>query len=363
MVTEERVWPDIAIPPGETLAETLDALGLTQAELARRAGRPVQAISEILQGKKEITPETALELERVLGVPAHVWIRLEADYRIVKARLVDRERLKAGVSLAERYPYREMAKLGWVPSLTDPLARVEALLRFFGVASLRQVPDPCSVVAWRRAQTTTSCSGTLAAWLRQGEIQAQQIATEPFDADGLTEVLPVLRSLTRENPEEFQPKLQKILTQRGIVLVLVPELPKTGAHGATRWLGAKAVMQLSIRCRWADIFWFTLFHELGHILRHGRKETFIEFDQDREDEREREADAFASRHLIPEPAYKTFVSEKAPFSAALVSTFATEVGVHPGIVVGRLQHENRVPHSHLNTLRDRYRWAEETEKV
>ena len=363
MVTEERVWPDIAIPPGETLAETLDALGLTQAELARRAGRPVQAISEIIQGKKEITPETALELERVLGVPAHVWIRLEADYRIVKARLADQERLKEEIPLAEQYPYKEMAKHKWVPPLTGRAARVQALLRFFAVASLRHVQTSDLAAAWRKSQAGTASSFALAAWLRQGEILARHVETAPFNAPGLTGVLPELRSLTREPPEVFQPRLEKFLAERGVALVLVPELPKTGAHGATRWLGAKAVMQLSIRCRWADIFWFTLFHELGHILRHGRKETFIEFDQAREDEREREADAFASRHLIPEPAYKTFVSEKATFSAAMVSTFATAVGVHPGIVVGRLQHENRVPHSHLNTLRVRYRWAEETEKV
>ena len=141
--------------------------------------------------------------------------------------------------------------------------------------------------------------------------------------------------------------------------MFVPELPKTGAHGATRWLGGKAVVQLSLRLRWADIFWFTLFHELAHVLKHGRKEVFIELDKDKEDEREREADAFAAKHLIPELAYKAFITNKTTFSAAAVEAFAEELGIQPGIVVGRLHHEKKLPQSHLNKLRVQYQWTEE----
>lgn len=360
MMTEERVWPDIAIPPGETLAETLEAKHLSQAELARRAGRPVQAISEIIQGKKEITPETALALERVLGIPAHIWIRLEADYRTTKARLADRERLKAEIPLAKAYPYKAMVKYGWILTASDPVDRVQQLLRYFGVASLQHVRLLDTQPAWRRSQAISASPQALVAWLRQGEILAQQIKTEAFDAPGLMEALPVFRSFTREKPEIFLPKLRDMLAQRGIALVLVQELSKTGAHGATRWLGPKAVLQLSIRLRWADIFWFSLFHELGHIVRHGRKAKFIESDTTTADEQEREADAFASRHLLPERAYKKFVRTKTPFSTAIVKSFAADIGVHPGIVVGRLQHEQLLPHSHLNRLRVQYQWAEQT---
>lgn len=362
-MTEERIWPDIAIPPGETLVETLDAMGLSQVELARRAGRPVQAISEIIQGKKEITPETALALERVLGVAAHVWIRLEADYRTAKARLADRKRLKEEIPLAEQCPYKEMSKNGWVPTVIDPLERVQALLRFFGVASLHQLQLSTLAAVWRRSKAVEPSSCALAAWLRQGELQAQQIETAPFDAAGIMELLPIFRSFTQETPEVFQPKLEKLLARKGVALVFVPELPKTGAHGATRWMGGKAVVQLSLRLRWADIFWFTLFHEIAHILKHGRKELFIESDKDREDEREQEADAFAAKHLIPELAYKTFIDKKAVFSAAAVEAFADEIKIHAGIVVGRLHHDKKIPQSHLNDLRVQYRWAEETKEA
>src|SRR6266849_5898152 len=164
METRERIWPDIAIPPGELLAETLEALGMSQADLARRTGRPPQAINEIVQGKKEITPETALQFERVLGTPAHVWVGLEADYRFIKARLEEERCLEAEAGLAAEFPFREMAALGWVQSATKTADRVRELLRFFGVASLNHVQLPAAV--WRRAKVTAS-RHALAAWLRQ----------------------------------------------------------------------------------------------------------------------------------------------------------------------------------------------------
>src|SRR3989442_402384 len=140
MAIEARPWPNVAIPPGETLAEAIDALGISQAELARRAGRPVQAIGEIIPRRKEITAETAIELERVVGIPAHVWVRLEADYRTAKAMLADRRRLAEEISFARRCPYGEMAKLGWLPETGDAIERVRHLLGFFGVASLSNLP-------------------------------------------------------------------------------------------------------------------------------------------------------------------------------------------------------------------------------
>jgi HTH-type transcriptional regulator/antitoxin HigA len=86
----KRVWPDVAIPPGEALAEEIEARGLSQAELARRMGRPVQAVNEIVRGKKAITAATALDLEDALGVSALFWLRLEAAYQLNRARLARR---------------------------------------------------------------------------------------------------------------------------------------------------------------------------------------------------------------------------------------------------------------------------------
>jgi addiction module HigA family antidote len=359
MATDVRVWPDIAIPPGDLLAETLETLGMSQAELARRSGRPVQAINEMIKGSKEITPETALQLERVLGVPAHIWTRLEADYRYTKARLEDQARLKRELGRAARYPYATMAALGWVRRVRQSVERVQELLRFFAVASLHQLPA-IEAAAFRKSAKLQACPGALSAWLRQGEREAQHGPAARFSAPRLRAALPELRTLTQRPPEEFEPRLRQLLAEAGVALALVPHLPRTGAHGATRWFGPdRALVQMSLRYRWDDIFWFSLFHELGHVLLHGRGAVFIERQEGNPaDKAERDADRFASDHLIPPSAYETFRRQADHHTKAAVVKFAREQGIAPSIVVGRLQHDGHLPHSHLNDLRSRFEWVE-----
>jgi len=359
MATDARVWPDIAVPPGELLAETLETLGMSQAELARRAGRPVQAINEIIRGTKEITPETALQFERVLGVPAHIWTRLEADYRYARVRLEDQARLTGEVDRAARYPYATMAALGWVRRVRKSVERVQELLRFFGVASLEQVPAT-EAAAFRKSAKVHASPEALAAWLRQGEREAQHGSVARFSARRLRGALPELRALTRRPPAEFEPRLRQLLAEVGVALALVPHIPGTGAHGATRWLASdKALVQMSIRYRWDDIFWFSLFHELGHVLRHRRGAVFIECEGgNREDEPERDADRFASDRLIPLASYEAFRRRPDYCTKTAIVNFAREQGIAPSVVVGRLQHDGHVPHSHLNDLRSRFEWAE-----
>jgi HTH-type transcriptional regulator / antitoxin HigA len=355
MATEMRGWADLAVSPGELLAETLQSLGLKQAELARRTGRPVQAINEIVKGVKEITPETALQLERVLGIPAHIWTRLEADYRQNLARLHDRKRLEEReIPLARQFPYREMAAHGWVPDVKDWLDRTVELLRFFRVSSLEHVQERELEAAWRRSTKVATSREALRAWLMSGERDAEALQVASFGRDVLAATVHELRRLTRESPAVFCPRMTKLLAGCGVALVFVRHLPKTGVQGATQWVGRKAIVQLSVRYKWADIFWFSLFHELGHLLLHQHKGVFVNPSSGEKSDRERDADIFASDALIPQANYKRFVASHGVFQAEQVEAFALEVEVHPSIVVGRLQHDGLLPHSHLNDLRPRF---------
>lgn len=355
MATEMRDWSDLAIPPGELLAETLQSLGLKQAELARRTGRPVQAINEIVKGVKEITPETALQFERVLGVPAHIWTRLEADYRQSLARIHDRKRLEEReIPLARRFPYREMAAFGWVADVKDWLDRAVELLRFFRVSSLEHVGQRELEAAWRRAAKVATSQEALRAWLMRGEREAEGLQVETFGRDALAEAIPELRRLTRESPRDFCPRMVTRLAGCGVGLVFVRHLPRTGAQGATQWIGRKAVVQLSVRYKWADIFWFSLFHELGHLLLHQHKGVFVNPSSGEKSDREQEADVFATDTLIPRASYERFVASCDLFSADRINAFARELEVDPSIVVGRLQHDGLLPHSHLNDLRPQF---------
>ncbi len=343
-------WPDVASPPGEMLADELEARQMSQAELARHMGRPAQMINEIIKEKKEITPQTALEFERVLGTPAYVWLNLERDYRYNKERLADLARLEAQVARARQFPYAEMAKRAWIPTTRKPLERVRELLRYFAVTDLQLVTET-QEAAYRMTGRREASPEALAAWLRKGEIEGEKVKTKPFDAARLRKALAQMRQMTQRRPEDFHGPLCALCADCGVALVFVPHLPRTHANGAVCWLNPNtALMQLSVLRRYDDIFWFSLFHELGHLLLHGKREVFVELPEAPKTGKEEEADRFATDTLIPPRAFSR-LQTMAPYSSANVQAFARTEGIAPSIVVGRLQHAGLLPHTHLNGLR------------
>jgi HTH-type transcriptional regulator/antitoxin HigA len=349
--------PDYAVPPGDILLEYLENIGMTQAELADRMGMTPKTVNEIIKGKAPITPETALKLERVFGRPAHFWNNLEQHYQEDRARIGEQSRLKSHLAWLKRVPVKEMAKHGWLKKSQDDVAQLSEVLRFFGVASPEQWKTVWEEyqVAYRQSQRYAPCAEAVSAWLRQGEIESQRITCAPFDAKRFLQSLDSARVLTREEPRVFHGRLVDLCASTGVAVVFVPELPKTGVFGATRWLGTKAVIQLSLHYKSNDHLWFTFFHEAGHIIKHGRKEVFLE-GNGMDSEKEKEANTFAREKLIPSPAYKRFLSYWNK-SHSEIENFAKELDIAPGIVVGRLQYDGHLPPTHGNGLKVFYRWG------
>jgi HTH-type transcriptional regulator / antitoxin HigA len=359
-IRQNEYHPDYVSAPGETLLETLETIGMPQAELARRMDRPVKTINEIVQGKAAITAETALQLEQVLGIPASFWLRSEQLYRESLARLAEEKRLKVWVEWLKEFPVREMMRRGWIPPCTNKPQQVLESLKFFGVAS----PDAWraiweyNVIVYRRSTTLKSSFGAIATWLRQGELETQKIDCAPYDADMFRDTLRRIRTLTVEPVSFFQEELVRLCANAGVAVVFVPELPKTGICGATQWLTpTKAMVQLSLRYKTDDQLWFTFFHEAGHILLHGKRQIFLEIDQKDRKEAEDEADTFASNILIEPVQWQRFVASDSYHTKVGIKEFAQQVGIAPGIVVGRLQHEKRLPFDHCNDLKQRLEWA------
>jgi HTH-type transcriptional regulator / antitoxin HigA len=350
--------PDYLVTPGEVLEEYLEACGMSQAELADRTGLAKKTINEIIKGKSPITTETALKLERCLGRPAHFWNNLERQFQEDRTRLAENERLQSRLDWLRKVPVTAMIKKGWIPKKPDRISQLEEVLRFFGVASPEQWERVWRnhQVAYRQTRQFAACEESVSAWLRIGEIQARQIPCAPFNKKGFQEALETIRSLTREEPQVFQPELLKLCASAGVAVVFVPELPKTGVYGATRWLGEKAVIQLSLRYKSNDHLWFTFFHEAGHIIKHGRKDIFIE-GNGLDGEKEEEANVFASDKLIPPAELSSFLA-KWKGSLAELESFADRIGIAPGIVVGRLQHDGLLQNSHGNKLKIFYRWSD-----
>jgi addiction module HigA family antidote len=356
--------PDYAVSPGDVLDEHREAAALTQAELAQRLGFSTKHINRLLAGSEPVTPETALKLEAVFGLPARAWLGLEARYREHRAREAEHAGLVAEQAWLDRLPHRALVKLGWIPSGLRGPDMVRGLRAFFGVGSLDYLPDVWGSVqaAYRKAEAFHSHEWALLAWLAQGEREAERVSCRAHDPAALRTALPSIKALSRLPGTAFVQPLIEQCAALGVAVILLP--PPDGARvcGATRWLSkGKVLVQLSLRYKTDDQLWFTLFHELGHVLLHGKREQFIDFEKARDlSEQEREANDFASRNLVVPEALARFI-EATDFRVATVKAFAEQQGVAPGIVVGQLQHRRALPFNHpLSRLKTSFRWVHET---
>lgn len=233
--------------------------------------RPEKTISEIINGKTSITPESATQFEQVLGVPTEFWLKLEFDYQTTKAQLKTKANIESQYAELTEFPYAEMAKWGWVAATRKKDEKVEELLRFFGVVFLKNIRTIESAT-FRKSRKRKASPQALSAWLRKGELNAQRIDTKPYNRTAFVEAIDDVRGLTRINIGTATENLKGLFAECGVALVFVPHLSKTYANGAARWLSPdKALVQLSIRNRHEDIFWFTLLHECAHILQNRKK--------------------------------------------------------------------------------------------
>lgn len=359
--------PNIVPHPGETVVEYLEFHGWSQRDLARRTGITPKTISEICNGKGPITPSTALALEKVFQRPAHLWMNLQGQYDEAEARRRQMARSMGWLEWVQAFPLKEMKSLRF--SLPEGTSDVDALLQFFGVASPESWRSvwTASAVAYRQTRSFNAREEAIAAWVREAELGAGEMDLADFDEQRLRSSLEALRRLTREPVENILDPLQNICARSGVAVVLVPALKNTAISGCARWLNNKrALVGLTLRYKTDDQFWFTVFHELGHILLHRHKCSFVVDNAtddlgdrvvDPEMERyEEEANRFAADALIPPTTLGDFV-RAGTFTNESIHDFAELVGVGPGIVVGRLQHDAILKHHQGNALKQKIQWG------
>ena len=347
--------PDVSIYPGQSLADILESRNISQAELARRMDKPVQAVNEIIMGKKEIIPSTAIALEHVLGLPAGFWLRLESNYRESLAREKENGALGHQIKLLSAYPYKEMAAFGWVKETHSAKEKVAELLKWLGVADLKVVPSQYEI-AFRKSDKLSVAREKLVAWLRHGEIELQNETLGEFDKGNVEALMDSLRSVTSKEINIAHKEAKKMCADFGIALIFTPEFKSFPVSGATRWVGKHPLVQVSLRFKTDDHLWFSIFHELGHVFKH-KKDLFIENKGENNHlEYEEEANEFAASYLIPHDRYFQFVSQNPLGSPSAITRFASEIGVAPGIIVGRLQHDKKIGMNQYNHLKKRLCW-------
>ena len=339
----------IATPPGATIKEQLHNRGMKQNEFAMRMDMSEKHISNLINGKVALTEDVARKLEMVLGLPARFWNNLESIYREKLVLVEEENTMEDDIRISKKYPYSSMAKQGWVKLTNKSKERVTELRKYFEVVNLSLVMKTLFPrLACRRKASTEKADYALLAWAQRAKIEARNITTEPINLQKLDNLIPKIRSLTTASPDVFCPQLTAMLSECGIALVFLAHIGGSFLHGATFPDNKKIVVGLTVRGKYADIFWFSLFHEIAHILY-----DHINLPNGTGDDEESKADRFAQETLIPQIEYDDFI-QKNRFTQRTISDFAGLIGIDPGIVVGRLQKENYVPYNTLNSLKTQY---------
>lgn len=338
-----------AVSVGEIIKDLLEARGWTQKELAKRMGFSEKHISKLMDGEVELSDDAALRLEAIFSIPAKSWLSFDASFRADKIQAQKELASEEEEKVFRLLPYQELAKRNWIASVSTLEKKIFACRQFFGVADLTVLPSIMgnSSVCFRQKKVTEKARYATFAWIQKVRNEALGKTVRSIDSKGLARECAKLRSLTGLPQNEVISKLETFLGQYGVALVVLPHLSGSFLHGTSERMGEKIVLGLTVRGKDADIFWFSLFHEIGHIcLNHLAK-------KERTNKMELEADNWAKNALIPSDEYEGFLSER-KFSKIAVEGFAKEIGVHPGIVVGRLQSEKLIPFRNLNGMKLQY---------
>lgn len=339
----------IATPPGATIKEQLIDRGMRQKEFASRMEMSEKHISNLINGDVQLTPDVAMRLEMVLGLPARFWLNLEAIYREKLQKIEAEKNMDDDIAIAKNLPYNEMAANGWLPETQKKEERVLNLRRFFevvrlGLLNVNLIPG----IACRRQAITEKADYALISWAQKAKIEARNIQTSQIDLNSLLNNIPVIRAMTKKSPDDFCDELCSILANCGIALIFLPHIDGSFLYGATFYDKNKIVIGLTVRGKDADKFWFSLFHEIAHILL-----GHINQPNGTTEEDEEAANKYAREVLIPQEAFDAFVANQ-NFTEDSMSDFSDKIGIDVGIVVGRLQKEGYIQYNWYNELKTKY---------
>ena len=332
--------PDWSVHPGVLLQQLLEQQGVRQSELAERVGLTPKHLNQIVKGLVGLSPDVALLLERALNSPPRFWASASADYETHLSEQRAATRLPEYASWASSFQAGTLHKYGITKPSDTLAAKVDKLLRFFGVAT----PDAFERtwiqprVSFRRSQAFTVAEHNTALWLRLVELAAERATVQAFKPAALRRAVRSLPAMTNLNIADGFMAARAALAEAGVVLTFVPQVPDTRVCGATWWLGAdRPVIGLTERNRKPDIFWFTLVHEVGHVLLHPRRTTHLDLDGEKgtKDQAEVEADEFAESVLLPSGAAHLIATAETREQLVLL---AARLGIGASIVAGQHGH-------------------------
>ena len=346
--------------PGSTIVDVLKEKSISESDFCSILNISSSQCKGVISGYNEITEDIASKLVQTLGASTEFWLEREAQYRETLNSLSSSEKVKT--TWLESLPTKDMLKFNWIKNTKDSY---QECLDFFSVPNVETWNLKYKISngnpAFRLSPKFESKNGSIAAWLRQGEIIADQTYCNDWDKDKFLETLEIIKPLTRQkNPLIFIPKLRELCAECGVAIAIAPTPLGCPASGATKFLSSKkALLMLSFRYLRDDNFWFTFFHEAGHLILHGEVRTHIEVTDRKKystSDEEIEANNFSAEILVPF-AHRSELENIKSNKKRLI-TFAMKMGVSPGIIVGQLQHNGFISPQYLNGYKRSFKWGE-----
>ncbi|MBK9730016.1 MAG: ImmA/IrrE family metallo-endopeptidase [Chitinophagaceae bacterium] len=355
-MTKLRDERELLSKPGDTILETIEHLKMSQVELAERMGKTPPKINDITAGKEPITILTALQLEKVLGIDAQFWLNRETLYREKLSRIQEEEALELSLEWLKVQPRKHLKEYGYLKSDKIDYQTLNECLQFYGIASPIQwetfYVNNIVSTQFRKSGAYKVSVSSLIAWLRIGELEMKRLTLPAFNKEHFKESLKDIRKLVKIQPEDYAQQLKAIAFKAGVCIVFSICIPGAPVSGATRWIAGNPLIQITDRFKFNDEFWFTIFHEAGHVLLHGRKDIFIEdfIEANQDEEKEAQANDFANKVLLPYNIESEFENK---FSESDIRRVAIKYDTHPAIVLYRLKELELVNYSFGNSLRYR----------
>ena len=352
---------DLIIHPGETIADILVERGITQAELALRTGVTAAYVSNVIAGKKDISAKFAFALDYALGVPKSFWLNLQANYdaellEYNEANTVTDEERIARESLKDIVRYlRRIGKL--MPGETKD-ETILSLRKVFQISNIANLKDVAPAGAFRMANSAVD-PYVLGAWVRMCQISANRRSVEThFDVGRNDSLIAEIKQIMLNHDSGIQNALRAVMAKYGIDFSIVKNFRGAPVQGyISRKEDGTYQMVVTLRGAFADIFWFSLFHELGHITNGDIRKSGNFVDAGNDEQKERAADLFAANSLLNSEAYARFI-ENGDLGIESIREFASAQGVLPCVVIGRLQKEKLLDYRYYNEYKIRYRWEE-----
>lgn len=352
--------PGFASPPGESIKAILEDRGISLESFSRLMDWSKNQSLSLLEGKLRISPSIAASLEKAVGSGRSFWLRRETHYR-------DDLEKKNKTAFYSSFPLTEMKKRGWLAPATDFDSDIENLLKFFDVSSVSAYREKYEVNL-RRSLFRTSPSfeselGAVVSWLRQGQIQAAKISCEKWSKEELGRSLPALKSLLRrKDPAFFIKDIKSLLAGVGVAFVIVRAPQGCRASGVVQLSeSGNPIILLSCRHLSDDHFWFTLFHEIGHLMLHDQEMLLLEAVDQLPDAQEEEANRFATDLLVP--TNNRHLMHNVRRDPREIIKLSIQLALTPGVLVGQMQHHGIIAHSQFNSLKRRFEWEGESIKA